>query len=86
MSDTQPAAFLALFAKYGARMTLEDIGAVLRINKNDAAHLVAKRLLIPLGNPKRNSVKWFCTYTIAELIQQEDWLGKVVRACQANHA
>ena len=85
MEDKAPAAFVALLEKYGAMMSIENVCEVLRICRTDAQFLVnKKRLLTPLGSPKVNSVKWFSTFTISGLIENENWLNKVRRAVQTS--
>ena len=76
-------AFEYLFSKYGMRMNIENICDELRCQRTDAQFVANRtRLLPPLGNPKTNSVKWFCTYTIAAKVQDEAWVNKVVETIQ----
>lgn len=42
--------------------------------------LVAAGLLKPLGNPQPNSVKFFATLELLELVKDRAWLAKVTSA------
>ena len=42
--------------------------------------LVTARLLKPLGNPPANSVKFFATLELLELVKDRAWLAKVTNA------
>lgn len=83
MENETPAAFVPLLMKYGAKMSIENVCEVLRVTKCDLLYVInKKRLLVPLGNPKPNSVKWFCTHTLSVLVGQDAWMQKVMRALQ----
>ena len=81
-ADKQPATFPKLFEQYGARMTIEEGGKVLRLCDYDAKLMIREKVLVPLGKPARNAVKWFSTYTVAELSENTDWLSRMTKVCQ----
>jgi hypothetical protein len=63
-----------------ARLTAEQVAAVLNCQPSDVRILVAARLLKPLGNPPANAVKFFATVELLELIKDKAWLAKVTNA------
>ena len=69
--------FLSLLGQLPARLTAEQAGWVLNCQPHDVPILVAARLLKPLGNPPPNSVKFFATLDVLELVQDRGWLAKV---------
>ncbi len=50
---------------------------VLNCQPHDVPVLVLARLLKPLGNPQPNSVKYFATVELIELMEDRTWLAKV---------
>jgi len=63
-----------------ARLTAEQVAGVLNCQPSDVRILVAVRLLKPLGNPPSNSVKFFATLELLELVKDRAWLAKVTNA------
>lgn len=72
--------FLNLLGQLPARLTVEQTAWVLNCQPHDVPVLVMSRLLKPLGNPQPNSVKYFATLEILELIRDRTWLAKVTNA------
>jgi len=72
--------FLRLLGQIPARLTAEQVAWVLNCQPSDVRILVAARLLKPLGNPPPNSVKFFATLELLELIKDRAWLAKVTNA------
>ena len=72
--------FLRLLGQIPARLTAEQVAWVLNCQPSDVRILVAARLLKPLGNPPPNSVKFFATLGLLELIKDRAWLAKVTNA------
>ena len=68
--------FLALLGQLPARLSAEQAGWVLNCQSHDIPALVNARLLKPLGNPAPNSIKFFCTADILELLKDRAWLNK----------
>jgi hypothetical protein len=63
-----------------ARLTAEQAAWVLNCQPHDVPVLVAARLLKPLGNPQKNSVKYFAASELLEQVQDRTWLAKVTNA------
>ena len=63
-----------------ARLTAEQAAWVLNCQPHDVPVLVAARLLKPLGNPPPNSVKFFASLELLELIKDRSWLVKFTNA------
>ena len=72
--------FLRLLGQPPGRLTAEQAAWVLNCQPHDVPILVAARLLKPLGNPPANSVKFFATLEVLELVKDRAWLGKVTNA------
>jgi hypothetical protein len=72
--------FLRLLGQLPARLTAEQAAWVLNCQPHDVPILVAARLLKPLGNPPANSVKFFATLELLELVKDRTWLAKVTNA------
>ena len=72
--------FLSLLGQLPARLTAEQAAWVLNCQPHDVPVLVVARLLKPLGNPLPNSVKYFATVEILELVRDRAWLAKVTNA------
>jgi len=72
--------FLTLLGRPPARLTAEQVGWVLNCQPHDVPVLVAARLLKPLGNPLPNSVKYFATAELIELMGDRAWLAKMTTA------
>lgn len=53
---------------------------MLNCQPHDIPVLVVARLLKPLGNPQPNSVKYFATLDVLELMQDRTWLAKITNA------
>jgi hypothetical protein len=72
--------FLSLLGQLPARLTAEQAAWVLNCQSHDVLVLVAARVLKPLGNPPPNSVKFFATSELLELVKDRAWLAKVTNA------
>src|ERR1041385_5442000 len=72
--------FLTLLGQLPARLTTEQTAWVLNCQPHDVSVLVTARLLKPLGNPQPNSVKYFATIEVLELVRDRAWLAKVTNA------
>jgi hypothetical protein len=72
--------FLRLLGQLPARLTAEQAAWVLNCQPHDVPILVAARMLKPLGNPPANSVKFFATLELLELVKDRTWLAKVTNA------
>jgi len=66
--------FLMLLGQLPARLTAEQAAWVLNCQAHDVPALVAARLLKPLGNPAPNSIKFFATADLLELVKNRNWL------------
>ena len=77
--------FAVLFAKYGAKMTVEEVALAMRFSERDIKFLAMKKQLKALGKPKNQSVKWYSTHYIAELIEDASWLDKAVQMVQTHN-
>jgi len=60
-----------------ARLTAEQAAWVLNCQTHDVPILVAARLL---GNPQKNSIKFFATAELLELAKDKAWLIKVTNS------
>jgi hypothetical protein len=69
--------FLMLMRQLPARLTAEQAAWVLNCQVHDVPALVAARLLKPLGNPAPNSIKFFATVDVLELVKDRSWLAKM---------
>jgi hypothetical protein len=72
--------FLMLLGQLPARLTAEQAAWVLNCQPHDVPALVAARLLKPLGNPAANSIKFFATADLLELVKDRNWLVRVSNA------
>ena len=72
--------FLSLMGQLPARLTAEQAAWVLNCQPHDVPVLVVARLLKPLGNPLPNSVKYFATVDVMELVKDRTWLAKITNA------
>ena len=72
--------FLSLLGQLPARLTAEQAAWVLNCQPHDVPILVGVRLLKPLGNPPPNSVKFFATLELLELVKDRNWLAKMTNA------
>ena len=69
--------FLTLVGQPPARLTVEQAGWLLGCQPHDVPVLVSARLLKPLGNPAQNSIKFFATADVLELVKDRSWLAKM---------
>ena len=69
--------FMWLLGQPPARLTAEQVASILNCQPSDVRILVAAKLLKPLGNPPPNSVKFFATLELLELVKDRAWLAKV---------
>jgi len=75
--------FMRQLGQAPARLTAEQVAAVLNCQPSDVRILVAVRLLKPLGNPPPNSVKFFAAVELLQLAKDRTWLAKVTSTlCQ----
>ena len=63
-----------------ARLLSEDVAKLLGFKKHDIPILVKARLLDPLGNPARNTVKYFAASIVETLGKDAKWLGNATKA------
>lgn len=68
--------FLSLLGQLPARLTVEQASWVLNCQHYDIPILVASRLLKPLGSPLPNSIKFFASSDVLELVKDRSWLSK----------
>jgi hypothetical protein len=71
---------LSLMGQLPARLNVEQVATVLNCQVHDVPVLVAARLLKPLGNPLPNSVKYFATCELIELMKDRAWLARMTSA------
>ena len=69
--------FLSVLGRLPARLTAEQVAWVINCQPHDVPVLVVARLLKPLGNAPPNSVKYFATAELLELMQDRTWLAKM---------
>jgi hypothetical protein len=75
--------FMMLLGQLPARLTAEQVAWVLNCQPADVPILAAAKLLKPLGNPPANTVKFFGTVDLLELIKDRNWLAKATNTlCQ----
>src|SRR4051794_3995952 len=63
-----------------ARLSSEQVALLLNFATHDIPVLVRAKLLRPLGNPRKCSVKYFAAVDIIRLAQDAAWLGKATNA------
>lgn len=69
--------FLSLLGRLPARLTAEQVAWIVNCQTHDVPVLVAARLLRPLGNAAPNTVKYFATAELIELMEDRVWLAKL---------
>ena len=69
--------FLTVHGQLPARLTAEQAAWVLNCQPHDMPALVSARLLKPLGNPAANSIKFYATADLLELVKDRNWLVRV---------
>src|SRR5215510_3197836 len=62
---------------FPARLNSDEVAKIIGVYPHDIPILVKAKLLIPLGKPAPNAVKYFARVTIERLAMDEVWLGKV---------
>lgn len=67
-----------------ARLLAEEVSHFLHCSPHDIPVLVAHGLLKPLGRPLDNSVKYFATATIRELMADTKWLAKATETTKSH--
>jgi hypothetical protein len=72
--------FLSVLGRLPARLTAEQVAWVINCQPHDIPVLVAARLLKPLGNAPANTVKYFATAELIELMEDRAWLAKLTNA------
>ena len=65
-----------------ARLTAEQAGIELGFSTHDIPILANRKLLIPLGKPARNSVKYFAAVDIKSKVDDVGWLNRATEAIQ----
>ena len=60
-----------------ARLNVEDVAVIFNIPKAAVPVLVKHRLLVPLGSPRPNSVRWFARRAIFRLADDERFLHRL---------
>jgi hypothetical protein len=83
MKDQQPL-FADLPARLPARLNSAQAAAILGIGAHDIAVLVHSKLLKPLGNPPKGSVKYFSSEEIMQKSQDTAWLAKATQTLYRN--
>jgi hypothetical protein len=68
--------FLTPSDRLPARLTAEQAAWVLNCQPHDVPVLVSARLLKPLGNPPRYSVKYLAASELLEQMSDRAWLAK----------
>ena len=63
-----------------ARLTAPQCAARLGFQPHDIPVLIEARLLKPLGNPRPQAVRYFCTVEIEEFAAKRQWLAKATNA------
>jgi hypothetical protein len=72
--------FLSLLGQVPARLTAEQAAWMVNCQAHDVPILVAARLLKPLGNAPRNSVKYLATPEVLELVKDKSgWQRSRIR-------
>ena len=71
---------LCLPGRLPARLTAEQATQLIYCQPHDTPVLVSSRLLKPLGNAPPNSVKFFATTELIELMEDRAWVAKVTSA------
>lgn len=71
--------FLSLLGRPPARLRVEQVASFLNCETHDIPVLVTARLLLPLGSPKPNAVKFFATAEVLERANDVAWLAKVTK-------
>ena len=69
--------FLTLLGQPPARLSVEQAAWMLGCQAHDMPILVSSKLLKPLGNPAANSIKYFATADILEVLKDRSWLAKM---------
>jgi hypothetical protein len=69
--------FLRLLGQLPARLTAEQAAWVLNCQPHDVPALVTAKLLKPLGNPSANTIKFYATADLLELMKDRNWLVRV---------
>lgn len=80
MRDDEQHRFLLLLGRPPARLTAEQVAAVLNCQPHDVPILFASRLLKPLGNPPQNGIKLVSADELLELAKDRAWLAKATNA------
>ncbi len=63
-----------------ARLTAEQVAESLGFKAHDVPTLVRERLLVPLGKPRQQSVKYFAQIDIEGKAKDVKWLAKATDA------
>lgn len=74
--------YLTLASRAPGRMTVDQVAWAINCQPTDIRILVAGRLLKPLGQPQPNSVKYFATQEVLDLVKDRDWLHRVTLVLQ----
>jgi len=63
-----------------ARLRQEDVAVLGGFQVHDIPYLVMDRLLIPLGDQRPNSVKYFAAASVLKALEDPRWLDRATRA------
>ena len=72
--------FMQLMGNLPPRLTPEQTAWLLNCKTHDIPVITAAKLIKPLGNPKSNSVKYYCTKELLEASADRNWLSRVTNA------
>jgi hypothetical protein len=72
---------LRLPARLDARQTAELLG----FQEHDIATLIREHLLVPLGKPAANAIKYFSTVEISALAEDRQWLSRATMVVYRFH-
>jgi hypothetical protein len=61
------------------RLNTSEAALLLGFQEHDIAHLIAAKLLIPLGKPAQNSPKYFAAVEVAARAEDRDWLSEATK-------
>jgi hypothetical protein len=63
-----------------ARLNADQVAALIGCQPHDIPILVKLKLLVPLGKPPPNGVKFFATHLLEGLMTDPKWLDRITRA------
>jgi hypothetical protein len=71
--------FLCTCTRLPARLSVQEAAILLGFNDHDVRLLVAADLLKPLGDPAKNSPKFFAAVDVVEKAADPGWLSKATK-------